>query len=126
MQEKKIKLLIVDDEKDICKFEKEYLEKHNYKVSTAETGQKAIAISKREKPDIALIDIYMSKGIDGIEILQKILEVNPECKCIMSSWDKAKAIEAKTKGAIDILIKPAEIKDLEKIVNKIAAKLTKK
>lgn len=126
MFKKKIKLLIIDDEKDICNFEKTYLEKRNFNVSTAQSGTKAMAVAKRVKPDIALVDIHMAKGIGGVEILQKLLKVQPQCKCIMATWDKEKAIEAKKLGAVDILIKPAEIADLEKVVTRIAKQLSKK
>lgn len=126
MFKKKIKLLIVDDEKDICDFEKSYLEKRNFDVSTAQTGAKAIALTKRVKPDIALIDIHMSKGIGGMEILQKLLKVRPQCRCIMATWDKEKALEAKKLGAVDVLIKPGEIEDLENTVNRVVKKLAKK
>lgn len=125
MFKKKIKLLIVDDEKDICAFEKNYFARRNFSVSTAQSGTKAMAVAKRVKPDIALVDIHMAKGIGGVEILQKLLKVQPQCKCIMVTWDKEKAQQAKKIGAVDILIKPAETKDLEKIVNRTAKKLAK-
>lgn len=126
MVHKKIKLLIVDDEKDICEFEKSYLKRRNFDVSTAQTGTKALTLARRAKPDIALIDIHMAKGISGIEILKKLLKTHPKCKCIMATWDRERAQQAKKIGAVDILIKPAKIKDLEKTVNRVAKKLNKK
>jgi len=125
MVKKERKLLIIDDEKDICDFEKSYLEKRNFIVSIAQTGLLGITLAKTKKPDIAIIDVHMSKGIGGIEILQRLLKVHPKCRCIMATWDKEKAIEAKKLGAVDILLKPAEIEDLEKAVNRVAKKLPK-
>lgn len=122
----KIKLLVIDDEKDICEFEKRYFAKRNLETYTAQSATKAVSLAKRVKPDIALIDIHMSKGIGGIEILKKLLKTHPGCKCIMATWDKEKALAAKKLGAIGVLVKPAEIEDLEKKVNRIAEKLTKK
>lgn len=122
MLKNKIKLLIVDDEKDICEFEKAYLEKRDFDVSTVQSGAKAVTLAKKLKPDIALIDIHMGKGITGIEILEKLLKACPECKCIMSTWDKEKALEAEKLGAVGVLIKPAEIQELEKMVSKIAGR----
>jgi DNA-binding NtrC family response regulator len=123
MVKQKMKLLIIDDEKDICSFMKSVLAKRGFAVYTAQTGARAIPLAKRVKPDMALIDIHMPRGESGIEILQKLLKVNPECKCIMTSWDKTRALQAKKLGASGVLIKPAQIEDLEKVVSKAAQKL---
>ena len=122
----KTKLLIVDDERDICRYEKNIFEKRNFKVSTAETGSRAITLAKTEKPDIALIDIHMSKGVSGLEILEKLLRIHPACKCIIVTWDKEKALEAKKKGAVAFVIKPVELEDLELAITKVVKSLTKK
>lgn len=125
MSNKRLKLLLIDDEKDICSFEKSYFEKHNFSVSCAYTGLSGVKLARKQKPDIALIDIYLSKRMDGIQTLQKLLKLNPECKCIMTTWDKERALEAKKLGAVDILIKPTEIRTLEKAVFKTAKQILK-
>ncbi|MBI5145162.1 MAG: response regulator [Candidatus Omnitrophica bacterium] len=122
---KKIKLLIVDDEKDICWFEKLFFQRHNFKIYTAQTGSKAITSAKKVKPDLALIDIHMKEGAGGIQILQNLRKTHPKCKCIIVTWDKEKALEAKRLGAVDFVLKPAELKDLEKSVNRVAKTLKK-
>lgn len=124
MPERKIKLLIVDDEKDICSFEKGYFEKHNLSTFTAQNGTAAIALAKKINPDIAIVDIHMSKGISGIEILKQLLKAAPKCKNIMVTWDKEKALEAKKLGAVDFVIKPTELKVLENSVNKAIRSLS--
>src|SRR3989338_8866894 len=126
MLKKKIKLLIIDDEKDICDFEKLYLEKRNYDVAAAQTGLSGIALAKKNKPEVALIDIHLSRGIDGLSTLKRLLKAYPGCKCIMATWDKEKAIAAKKLGAVDILIKPAEIEELERAVNRVAKKIAQR
>lgn len=118
---RKIKLLIIDDEKDICKFEKSYFERRNFNTYTAQTATEAIAQAKKANPDIAIIDIHMGKR-NGIDILKKLLKVFPRCKCVMVTWDKERALQAKKIGAIDFLIKPTEIKELEKTINRIIKK----
>lgn len=118
MAKQEKKLLIIEDEKDICEYEKCYLERQGFEVLTAETGEAGINLVKSRKPDVAIIDIHMSKGIDGLQILQKILILQPECKCIMVTWDEEKAKEAKKLGAVGYIIKPNEIKDIEKALKK--------
>ena len=125
MTYKKIKLLIIDDEKDICKYEKQYFTKRNLDTYVAQTGLRALSLVKKTKPDLAVIDIHMTKGMGGLEILQRLLKIHPKCKCVMVTWDKEKALEAKKIGAVDFVIKPTEIKALERLVNKIVKRLRK-
>lgn len=121
----KIKLLVIDDENEICKYEKTIFERQNFKVQTAQTGSKALAIAKTAKPDMALIDIHMAKGISGLEILEKLLKISPACKCIMVTWDKENALKAKKMGATDYVIKPTRLENLEKAINKVAKLVSK-
>jgi DNA-binding NtrC family response regulator len=120
MAKKAKRLLIIDDEKDICDFEKSYFEKKGFEAITANTATAGINMAKSKKPDVAIIDLHLSKGKSGLEVLQKLRELNPECKCIMVTWDKEKAKEAKESGAVGFVIKPNEIKDLENAVKKAA------
>jgi DNA-binding NtrC family response regulator len=122
---RKIRLLIVDDEKDIVDFEKAYFATYNFDVYTAQTGKETLALAKTKEPDIALIDIHLAKGVSGIEILQKLLTLNPQLKCVMTTWDREKAKEAIKKGAFDFVIKPNKIEDLERAVDKAVKQLEK-
>lgn len=125
MSEKKVTLLVVDDEKEICKYEKAIFERRNFKVQTAQTGSKALALAKTTKPDMALIDIHMQKGLSGLEILEKLLKINPACRCIMVTWDEQNALKAKKIGATDYVIKPTRLENLEKAINKVAKLVSK-
>lgn len=125
MRKEKTKLLVIDDEKAICEFTKNIFAKRGLDSYAALSGTKAITIAKKICPDIALIDIHMGKE-SGLDILKKLLKVSPQCRCIMVTWDKEKTQEAKKMGAIDIVIKPAELKDLVEIVSMTVKKLSKK
>lgn len=125
MPDKKIKLLVIDDESEICKYEKAIFERRDFKVQTAQTGKRAIDIAKAAKPDMALIDIHMQKGIGGLEILEELLKINPACKCIMVTWDKENALKAKQMGAADYVIKPTRLENLAKAIDKAAKSMSK-
>jgi DNA-binding NtrC family response regulator len=125
MPKRKCRLLIIDDEKDICEFQKSYFKKRGLDTYTSQTGPKAISLARKAKPDIAIIDIHLSKGADGLEILKKLLKIHPLCRCIMVSWDREKVEEAKTLGAAGFLVKPVMLPELEKAVNKIIKKPAK-
>lgn len=68
--QKKAKILIVDDEAIIRQSLQDWLIDANYEVLIAENGFQALALIEKESPDIALVDLVMSK-MDGIELLKK-------------------------------------------------------
>jgi len=121
MSGKKMKLLIVDDEKDICRFVKLLFRKKGFLVYSALSGRQALRIVKKIKPDIALLDIHFKKDLDGIEVLSRIREFMPDCRCVMVTWDKAQAKmkEAKALGAVSYLTKPLTTSQLLKVVDSV-------
>lgn len=121
MIKKKIKLLIVDDEKDICKFVKLLFRKEGFLTYSALSDIAAVRISKKIKPQIALLDIYLKRGKSGLDALKQIRKIVPSCRCIVVTWDKAanKIKEAKALGAVSYLAKPLTIEQLFKVVNRV-------
>lgn len=128
MSSKKMKLLIVDDEKDICNFVRLLFRKKGFLVYSTLSGGQALRVVKKIKPDIALLDIYFKKGIDGIEVLRQIKELMPDCRCVMVTWDKtqAKMKEAKNLGAVAYLTKPLTTNQLLKVVNRVVRDIRKR
>jgi PAS domain S-box-containing protein len=104
------KLLIIDDEEGIRKVLTLSLANDGYDVSAAAGGEEGIEIFKKESPSIILTDIKMP-GMDGVETLKKIKELNPDAEVIMITGhgDMDLAIEALKLDASDFLNKP--IKD---------------
>lgn len=111
------KLLIVDDEVEICEFLKSFFEDRNFKVATAYSGDKALLKVEEFKPGVVLLDIQMP-GMDGIQTLKKIKEKNPKIKVIMvtavETQDKIE--EAMRNGADNYITKPLSLEYLEKDV----------
>ncbi|MCX7913598.1 MAG: response regulator [Thermodesulfovibrionales bacterium] len=77
-----MKVLIVDDEKNILKLYKAELEDEGYTVVSANSGTEALALFESEKPDIVTLDILMP-DIDGIQVLRLMKEKNPKVPIIM-------------------------------------------
>ena len=69
------KILIIDDEQEICEMLYSFLVPHNYKVFLAFNGQMGLEYFEEVKPDIVLLDLRMS-DIDGIEVLKIIRKVS--------------------------------------------------
>ena len=104
------KVLIIDDEEGIRKVLTISLASDGYDVLAAAGGEEGIEIFKKESPSIILTDIKMP-GIDGIEVLKQIKELNPDAEVVMITGhgDMDSAIESLKLDASDFLNKP--IKD---------------
>ena len=128
MINKKIKLLVVDDEKEICKFVKLLFKKEGFLTYSALSSLEAIRIAKKVQPQIALLDIYLSRGKSGLDTLRQIKNIAPSCNCIMVTWDKAegKIKEAKAEGAVAYLTKPLTVVQLLKVVNRVGKNIRRK
>ena len=101
------KLLFIDDEESVRKVFSMSLRKEGYEVLTAENGEKGLEVFMRENPPIALVDIKMP-GMDGIEVLKRIKEINSETEVIIITGhgDMDSAIKALKLDASDFLTKP--------------------
>lgn len=111
------KLLIVDDEAEICEFLKSFFEDRDYKVMTAHDGAGALEQVDRFKPEVVLLDIQMP-GMDGLQALSKIKGLHPKVKVIMVTAveTQEKIEEAMRLGADNYITKPLSLEYLEKDV----------
>ncbi len=107
------KLLIIDDEKSIRRTLREILEYEKYLVDEAADGIEGIAMIQKNKYDVVLCDIKMPK-MDGIEVLDKIMQMSPETAVVMVSGhgNIETAVEAVKKGAFDFIAKPLDLNRL--------------
>ena len=113
------KLLVVDDEHDICDFVGTFFKDRGFNVFTALNGEEALFLTKKEKPDVVLLDIKM-KGMDGLAALKHIKELDRNTKVIMVTAleDQDKMHEAYKLGACDYITKPLILDYLERTVLK--------
>ena len=107
------KILIVDDEKVIRQTLRDILEYEGYQIDEAENGQIAIDMIKDRSYDAVLCDIKMPK-VDGIEVLEKSMDINPDIPFIMISGHGTIdiAVEATKKGAYAFITKPPDLNQL--------------
>ncbi len=103
----KANILVVDDEKDICKALNIILTKEGYVVKEAYNGEQALALIKHENFDIVMTDIKMAK-VDGFEVLKQTQTISPETSVIMMTAfaSVVSAVEAMRAGAADYITKP--------------------
>lgn len=105
-----MRVLIVDDERAIRNSLKEILTDEGYDADIAEDGAAAISKVEKEKFDVIFCDIKMP-GMDGIEVLDKIVEMGVDAAVVMISGhgDIDTAVECIKKGAFDFVQKPLDL-----------------
>ncbi len=106
------KLLIVDDDRNICDILKMYFENEGYKVKTANDGAEGVNCFKMFEPDLVLLDIMMPKK-DGWQVCREIREVSSKPVIMITAkgevFDKVLGLEL---GADDFIVKPFDMKEL--------------
>ncbi len=106
------KILIADDDRNICELLRIYLEKENYNVVLAGNGEEALLKFDEEEPDILLLDVMMPR-LDGWQVCRE-LRKKSEVPIIMitakgETFDKVLGLEL---GADDYVVKPFEPKEI--------------
>ena len=101
------KVLIIDDDKDLCFVLKRFLSKHGFEVLEATTGKAALEILESVEPDLILCDFRL-EDMSGSSILKKIKEKNPSVPVIIiTGYSNIKtAVEVMKLGAMDYVTKP--------------------
>src|SRR4051812_9847771 len=113
------RILITDDEQQIRRILSVMLREHGFDVVEAESGERAVVVSREFRPDVALLDINMP-GMGGLATLSALLEQNPQLDCIMMTayGTIRSAVEAMRTGAFDYLTKPFDNDELLLIINR--------
>lgn len=106
-------ILVIDDEKSIRNTLKEVLEYENHKIDLSCDGEEGLGLFGKNEYDVVLLDIKMP-GMDGIEVLEKIVADKPDTPVIMISGhgNIDTAVEAIKKGAYDFIEKPLDLNRL--------------
>ena len=103
------KVLIIDDEKDICFLISEILKDENYNTFIALNSDEAISKFNEIKPDLVILDVWLSNSkLDGIEILKEFKSINSNIPIIIISGHGTVDLAVKSikNGAYDFLEKP--------------------
>ncbi|MBQ6543861.1 MAG: response regulator transcription factor [Clostridia bacterium] len=106
------RILVVDDDSNICELLRLYLEKEGYDVSTANNGADAVKVYKEKEPDLMLLDI-MLPVLDGWQVCREIRKFSEKPIIMITAkgetFDKVLGFEL---GADDYIVKPFEPKEV--------------
>lgn len=125
---KKPRLLVVDNEMDVCNFVKSFFEMRGFDVVTAFNGDEALKVLEHIQPNLIILDVMMRTDHEGLEYLPRVKKASPESKIIMiTGVDDKESIEtAKKLGADDYITKPLVLEYLESAVMNKVNHLSKK
>ena len=114
------KILVVDDERDICKALEFLLSRAGYTVTTAGSGEEALKKIEADDFDLVITDLKM-EGIDGMELMERALGINPNLiVVIMTAFASVEsAVKAMKKGASDYIVKPFINEDVKMTVKRL-------
>ncbi|HEV8410546.1 MAG TPA: HD domain-containing phosphohydrolase [Gemmatimonadaceae bacterium] len=117
------RVLVVDDEESIRNAMGKFLKARGYDVAVADSGAAALEILQNERFDALLCDVRMP-GMSGTEVVPRAIELRPDIAVLMLTAvnDAPTATEALAHGAMDYLMKPVELDDLAKAVERALRK----
>lgn len=113
------KILIIDDDMDLCTLLGKFLSKNGYEVDMAYSGNKGIAKFTEGKFDLVICD-YRLGDMEGINVLTALRKENPSAKVLMITGysDIKTAVEVIKMGAYDYIVKPLIPDEVLSVVNK--------
>ena len=120
--EPKKKILLADDEKEVLEFLSYNLNKENYEVFTSGDGWEAVALAKRNGPDLIILDIHMPwlSGIDACRLIRSKKELlNTPILFLTGDGDEYISMSAIAAGGTHYITKPVKLPFLLKMIRDI-------
>lgn len=119
-QNEQLKILIVDDDRDLLESLSLVLSSCGYQVTCAESGSKGINLLSTDTFDLILADLRMPR-MDGHQFLRIAKLTDPDCRVVMmSAYATAEAVVRDIReGVYDYLLKPFKLAELQDILHKV-------
>ena len=111
-------ILLVDDEEGLHLLYREELEAEGYKVHSSLTGEDALQKIKDLSPDLVILDINMP-GMNGLEVLHRIKEINPKMPVVLSSSYNEYKQDISAWISDDYIVKSDDLNDLKASVRQL-------
>ncbi len=118
-QRMKLRVLVIDDDEDICLYLKEFLTREGYRVTTISKPLDALPEIREGRHQIVLLDVRMPE-MDGVELLREIRAIDSDvCVIIMTAYPSVEsAVETMKADAFDYLRKPFELEQLRGVIQR--------
>ena len=120
-----LSILVVEDGQTQREMLRDFLRENGHEASEAKQGEEALDLLRRNYVDLLLID-YKMPGMDGMELLKRVKQINPEIDVIMiTAYGTIEtAVQAMKAGAADYITKPIELDELLLLVDRISERRT--
>ncbi|MGH9869924.1 MAG: response regulator [Candidatus Polarisedimenticolia bacterium] len=112
------KVLVVDDEENLCLLYREELESEGYRVKTAQDATVAMKILEEDPPDVVVMDIRMPR-MDGIEAMGKMLSRRNDLPVILNSAYSSYKDDFRSWPASAYVIKSSDLSELKKAIRNV-------
>jgi len=114
------RILVVDDSSLARRTLRQILEREGHTVEDANDGAQAIERYFINRPDVVFLDMVM-EGMYGMEVLRKLLELNPEARVVVATADIQKATrdEVQSAGAAGIINKPFNEQEIRRVLTAV-------
>ena len=118
--DKPLRVLVVDDDNSICRWLNAVLTAEGYECRAARSVEDAEPLLREGPIDLALLDIYIGQA-NGLEFLEKLKTLQPECKCVVMTAHASVETVARSVagGALEYLSKPLLIDELLALLRKL-------
>lgn len=112
------KILVIDDDLEVCIATRDFLSSKGYEVSVANGGREGLSLLHASPPDLVLLDVAMP-DMDGMETLKRIVATHPAMPVIMVTANADIEITAKVLqlGAADYVPKPFDLDYLHQAIS---------
>ncbi len=118
-QRMKLRILVIDDDEDICLYLREFLSREGYRVTTVTKAREALPEIKDGRHQIVLLDVRMPE-INGIELLRQLRAIDSDvCVIVMTAYPSVEsAVDTMKADAFDYLRKPFDLEQLRSVIQR--------
>jgi len=115
----KLRVLVVDDDEDICLYLREFLTREGFKVAVASKPADALVEVRQGRHQIVLLDVRLP-GVDGVELLRQVRAIDSDiCVIVMTGYPSVQtAVDSMKAAAFDYLQKPFDLQDLRAVLER--------
>jgi DNA-binding response OmpR family regulator len=114
------RVLVVDDEQNLCLLYREELESEGFIVQTVNDAQAALGIVEKDPPDVVVMDIRMPR-MDGVEAMGKMLSCKNDLPIILNTAFSSYKDDFRSWPAEAYVIKSADLTELKKTIRTVVA-----